>query len=148
MDFNIGAKRENVKMLLKEQLAKDGGAELRCLMDGKNLKTEEDILNFKILQKEALKFRMAVHDQDILENLINEDYLKREAILSKMDDHVQLLKLKVQRRSKLQEKVARDLQTMNLKEIGEELEYLREELSYITYIIEIMCPVPLVAIDP
>ena len=131
MDFNIGAKRENVKMLLKEQLAKDGGAELRCLMDGKNLKTEEDILNFKILQKEALKFRMAVHDQDILENLINEDYLKREAILSKMDDHVQLLKLKVQRRSKLQEKVARDLQTMNLKEIGEELEYLREELSYI-----------------
>ena len=131
MDFNIGAKRENVKMLLKEQLAKDGGAELRCLMDGKNLKTEEDILNFKILQKEALNFRMAVHDQDILENLINEDYLKREAILSKMDDHVQLLKLKVQRRSKLQEKVARDLQTMNLKEIGEELEYLREELSYI-----------------
>ena len=135
MDFNIGAKRENVKMLLKEQLAKDDGAELRCLMDGKNLKTEEDILNFKILQKEALKFRMAVHDQDILENLINEDYLKREAILSKMDDHVQLLKLKVQRRSKLQEKVARDLQTMNLKEIGEELEYLREELTYITYMI-------------
>ena len=123
MDINVGTKQDNVRMRIKERRA-----ELRRFMNGKNINTIEKKLDFEILQEEARKYRIKVQNQDILEERINEDYDKRKAILSKMEDHVELLKLKVQRRLNMQEKVARDLQTMDIKEIGEELEYLRKVL--------------------
>ena len=123
MDINVGTKQDNVRMRIKERRA-----ELRRFMNGKNINTIEKKLDFEILQEEARKYRIRVQNQDILEQRINEDYDKRKAILSKMEDHVELLKLKVQRRLNIQEKVARDLKTMDIKEIGEELEYLRKVL--------------------
>ena len=71
---------------------------------------------------------MKVHSQDIVENTINEAVSQRQAILDKMQDHAQLLELKVERRQKIQGNAVRDLQQMDITEIGEELEYLRNGL--------------------
>ena len=85
----------------------------------------EDYLNFITLQNAALEYRRKVHSQDIVENTINNDVAQRQAILDKMQDHAQLLQLKVERRQNVQKSALRDLQKMDIKEIGEELEYLR-----------------------
>ena len=125
MNLNIGANKENTKEMMKE---KGNFRLLQNLVNGKNIRDTDDYLNFKALQISAEKYRKKVHSQDIVENTINEAVSQRQAILDKMQDHAQLLELKVERRQKIQGNAVRDLQQMDITEIGEELEYLRNGL--------------------
>lgn len=127
MDIN-GTKHEHFKYVLKTNYE-----EMKNLMNGKNVRDTEDYFNFLSLQNAAEKLRRQVHEQDILENAVKDTILQRQAILNKMQDHAQLLELKIQRRSKLQENAAKDLQKMEIKQIGEELEYLRNRFYQIQY---------------
>ena len=126
MDLNRErAKKENKKMEFLEN--KDVLlTEMRSLLAGHDLQDWEDHLNFRALNIAAERYRKRVHEQDVVEETIYETTAERQATLDKLNHHAQLLEVKIQRRLKLKENVAKDLNQMDLKEIGEELEYLRK----------------------
>lgn len=126
MDLNRErAKQENKRKNILEN--KDVIlTEVRSLMAGHDLQDWEDHLNFRALNIAAERYRKRVHAKDVAEEAIYETTVERQATLDKLNHHAQLLEVKIQRRLKLKANVARDLNQMDMKEIGEELEYLRK----------------------
>lgn len=102
--------------------------EMREIMEGKNVHNAGDHLDFKTLQKMAQRYRKIVHAQDVLETSVNHDLSQRAEILKKMQNYTQLLQLKVERRRKVHKNAKKSLQQMDIKEICDELEYLRNGL--------------------
>ena len=127
MDF-IARPRNNV------ELSKELHREMKNKLNGKNVQNMDGRMDFITLQNEAQKYRECVHAQDVFENAVNDEVAQRNAILEKMRDHAQLLQLKVERRQKLQKNAQRDLDKMNITEIGEELEHLRTRFIIICYL--------------
>ena len=135
MDLNKErAKKENNRQNILEN--KDVIlTKTRSLIAGHDLQDWEDHLNFRALNIAAERYRKKVHAQDVAEEAIHETTVQRQATLDKLNQHAQLLEVKIQRRLKLKENVARDLNQMDMKEIGEELEYLRKGNFHRNYVL-------------